>query len=46
MKLSLVCLPKSECHIQIIRHFGRKLACQWKWVKSIRHKRENGVDTL
>ena len=26
--------------------FGQKLAFLWKWVKSIRHRREGGVDTL
>ena len=37
---------KSECRIQIIEHVGRKLAFLWKSVKSIKHRRENGVDTL
>jgi len=36
---------KSECRIQI-RIFGQKLAFLWKCVRSIRHRRENGIDTL
>ena len=36
---------KSKCRIQI-SIIGRKLAFLWKWVKRIRHGRENGVDTL
>ena len=36
---------KSECPIQI-SIFGRKLAFLWKSVNSIRHRRENGIDTL
>ena len=45
MKLSVVFFAKSECPIEI-SIFGRKLAFLWKSVKSIRHRRENGIDTL
>ena len=51
MKLSLYeivfnLFAKSECGIQIIKHFWTELAFLRKSVKSIRHRRENGVDTL
>jgi len=40
-------LAKSECRVQIvISIFERKLAFLWKSVKRVRHRRENGIDTL
>jgi len=46
MKLSLVCLPKVNVVFKKLSIFGGKLAFLWKSVKSIRHRREIGVDTL
>ena len=46
MKLSLVCLPRLNVVYKQLSIFGRKLALLWKWVKSIRRRRENGVETL
>jgi len=46
MILSLVCFPKVNAVLKQLSIFGRKLALLWKSVKSIRHGRENGVDTL
>ena len=46
MKLSLDCLPAVNVVFKKLSIFGRKLRLLWKSVKSIRHGRENGVDTL
>ena len=46
MKLSLVCFPNVNVVFKQLIMFGRKLAFLWKSVKRIRHRRENGVDTL
>jgi len=37
---------RCECRIQIIKHIGRTLAFLWKCLKSIRHRRKSGIDTL
>jgi len=37
---------KSECRIQIIKRIWTETCVFAKSVKSIRHRRENGVDTL
>ena len=39
-------LARCECRIQIIKHIGRTLAFLWKCLKSIRHRRKSGIDTL
>ena len=51
LKLSIyetvfILFAKSECLIQIFKHFWTELAFLRKSVQSIRHRRENGVDTL
>ena len=51
LKLSIyeivfILFAKSECRIQIIKHFWTELAFLRKSVQSIRHRRENGVDAL
>jgi len=37
---------KRGCRIQIIKHIWTETCVLWKSVKSIKHRRENGIGTL
>jgi len=46
LKLFLVCLPKMNVVLNLLSIYGRKLAFLRKSVKSMKLRRENGVNTL